>query len=237
MDALSVDPVDILAFGPHPDDIEVGIGGVVAKHAARGHRVGLCDLTAGELGSNGTVEQRLAEGEAARAVLGAAWRVNLRLPDRAINSDREHIRVVTGVIRRARPRVVAAPYWSDRHPDHVNACTLIVEAVLNAGLRRYEAGGEAWKVQRLCHYFLNEAAAPSFLVDVSDQYELKQRALACHSTQFSSQALATRPNVTRFLQLIESRDAHFGAQIGVAHAEGLVTKRLPVASDLIDGLT
>jgi bacillithiol biosynthesis deacetylase BshB1 len=162
--------------------------------------------------------------------------VNLRLPDRAINSELGHIRTVTGIIRRARPRVVAAPYWSDRHPDHVNACTLIVEAVLNAGLRRYAAEAEPWKVQRLCHYFLNEAAAPSFVVDVSDQYALKQRALACHATQFSSEALATRPNVTRFLQLIESRDANFGAQVGVAYAEGLVTKRLLVASDLIDGL-
>ena len=82
-----ISPVDVLAVGPHPDDIEIGIGGLVAKHAALGHRVGLCDLTAGEMSSNGTVEERLAEAETARAVLGAAWRVNLRLPDRAIGSS------------------------------------------------------------------------------------------------------------------------------------------------------
>src|SRR5215216_4636282 len=117
-ETVSVTPVDLLAIGPHPDDIEIGIGGTIAKHAASGHRVGLCDLTAGEMGSNGTVEVRLAEANAAQVVLGALWRVNLRLPDRAIGTDRSHLIAVVELIRRARPRVVAIPYWSDRHPDH-----------------------------------------------------------------------------------------------------------------------
>src|SRR5215216_3410109 len=115
-ETVSVTPVDLLAIGPHPDDIEIGIGGIVAKHAALGLHVGLCDLTAGEMGSNGTVEERLAEGEAARIILGADWRVNLRLPDRAIGSDATHSRKIASLVRRARPRVVALPYWSDRHP-------------------------------------------------------------------------------------------------------------------------
>src|SRR5688572_31777845 len=88
------DPLDLLAIGPHPDDIEIGIGGLVAKHTALGHRVGMCDLTAGEMGSNGTVDERLAEAESARQVLGASWRVNLRLPDRAIGRDESHTRAV-----------------------------------------------------------------------------------------------------------------------------------------------
>ena len=116
-----MEPVDLLVFGPHPDDLEIGLGGTIARHTAAGFRVGLCDLTAGEMGSNGTVEERLAEAEAARAVLGAAWRVNLHLPDRAIDSDREHIRVAARTIREAQPRTVAVPYWSDRHPDHVES--------------------------------------------------------------------------------------------------------------------
>ena len=111
-------PVDVLAIGPHPDDIEIGIGGLVAKHVALGHQVGLCDLTAGEMGSNGTVAERLAEADAACDVLGAAWRVNLRLPDRAIGRDAEQMRAVASLVRRAQPRVIAIPYWSDRHPDH-----------------------------------------------------------------------------------------------------------------------
>src|SRR5262245_28545352 len=117
-----MEPVDLLVFGPHPDDIEIGLGGTVAKQAALGHRVGLCDLTAGEMGSNGTIEERMAEAESARSVLGAAWRVNLRWPDRAIGQNADHVRAATTLIRRVRPRAVAVPYGQDRHPDHVAAC-------------------------------------------------------------------------------------------------------------------
>ena len=224
---IDVSPVDVLAFGPHPDDLEIGVGGILARHAAQGHRVGLCDLTAGEMGSNGTVEERIAEAEAARAVLGAAWRVNLRLPDRALGTDVEHARTVARVIRSARPRTVLAPYWSDRHPDHVAASALITEGAFSSGLRRYAAGGEAWKPEWVCYYFINDSAPPSFVVDVSEQYEIKRRALACHASQFRPQgtdAVSTRLTSNRFAQLIESRDAQFGAVAGVAFAEGIVVK-------------
>ena len=235
---MTVDPVDLLAIGPHPDDIEIGIGGIVAKHAALGHRVGLCDLTAGEMGSNGTVEERLAEAEAARAVLGAAWRVNLRLPDRAIGSSPDHQRLVAGLVRSARPKVVAIPYWSDRHPDHVAASHLLTEGVFSAGLRRYQADGDAWKPESICYYFINDMAVPSFVVDVSEHYETKRRALACHVTQFqpsNADAVATRLTSVRFRQLVESRDAQFGASAGVAFAEGIVVKQPLVRADLLDG--
>jgi bacillithiol biosynthesis deacetylase BshB1 len=228
--------VHLLAIGPHPDDIEIGIGGTVAKHAALGHRVGLCDLTAGEMGSNGTVEERLAEAEAASKVLGAAWRINLRLPDRAIGRDAEHVRTVAGLVRQARPRVVALPYWEDRHPDHVAASAVTAEGVFSAGLRRYPAEGAAWKPDSICYYFINDSAAPSFVIDVSDHYETKRRALACHATQFrpaGSDAVATRLTSTRFQQLIESRDAHFGALAGVAFAEGFVVKQPVVRPHLL----
>lgn len=233
---MTIPPVDMLAIGPHPDDIEIGIGGIVAKHAALGHRVGLCDLTAGEMGSNGTVEERLAEAEAARAVLGAAWRVNLRLPDRAIGSSPDHQRLVAGLVRSARPKVVAIPYWSDRHPDHVAASHLLTEGVFSAGLRRYQADGDAWKPESICYYFINDMAVPSFVVDVSEYYETKRRALACHVTQFqpsNSDAVATRLTTVRFRQLVESRDAQFGASAGVAFAEGIVVKQPLVRPHLL----
>ena len=233
---MTISPVDMLAIGPHPDDIEIGIGGIVAKHAALGHRVGLCDLTAGEMGSNGTVEERLAEAEAARAVLGAAWRVNLRLPDRAIGSSPDHQRLVASLVRSARPKVVAIPYWSDRHPDHVAASHLLTEGVFSAGLRRYQADGDAWKPESICYYFINDMAAPSFVVDVSEYYETKRRALACHVTQFqpsNSDAVATRLTSVRFRQLVESRDAQFGASAGVAFAEGIVVKQPLVRPHLL----
>ena len=116
-----MDPVDLLVFGPHPDDIEIGLGGTIAKLAAMGHRVGLCDLTGGEMGSNGTVPERLAEAEAARQVLGATWRLNLRWPDRGIGRDDDHRRRAAALVREARPRAVALPYWADRHPDRREA--------------------------------------------------------------------------------------------------------------------
>ena len=231
----SVARVDLLAFGPHPDDIEIGIGGLVARHVRLGFSVGLCDLTAGEMGSNGTVDERLQEAEAARGVLGALWRVNLRLPDRALGHDVAHARAVATLVRRARPRTVAVPYWSDRHPDHVAASQLLTDGVFNAGLRKYAAEGDAWKPEWVCYYFINDAAPPSFVVDVSDDYEVKRRALACHRTQFTpsaASAVPTRLTSTRFTQLIESRDAQFGALAGVAFAEGIVVKDPIVRGDL-----
>jgi N-acetylglucosamine malate deacetylase 1 len=232
-----MDPVDLLVFGPHPDDIEIGLGGTVAKHAARGHRVGLCDLTAGEMGSNGTVEERLAEAESARAVLGAAWRVNLRWPDRAIGAQQEHVRSAAALIRRVRPRAVAVPYESDRHPDHVAASRVLTDAVFNSALRRYDADAvhEAWRPDWICYYFINDSTTPTFVVDVSEYYETKRRALACHASQFGATtagAVATRLTSPLFQQLVESRDAQFGALAGVSYAEGVIVKQPVVRPDL-----
>ena len=221
-----MDFVDLLVFGPHPDDIEIGLGATVARHVALGFRVGLCDLTAGEMGSNGTVEERLVEAEAARAVLGARWRHNLRWPDRAIGGVPAHAHAAVELIRRVRPRTVALPYWSDRHPDHAAASHVLTEAVFNSGLRRYEVDGDPWTPESVCYYFINDSATPSFVIDVSEYYEIKRRALACHATQFqpARDAVATRLTSPRFRQLVESRDAQFGALAGVAFAEGVVVK-------------
>ncbi len=232
----SLSPVDLLAVGPHPDDIEIGIGGLVAKHVALGHQVGLCDLTAGEMGSNGTVTERLAEADAACDVLGAAWRINLRLPDRALGRDTDQMRAIAGLVRKAQPRVIAVPYWSDRHPDHVAASNLLTEAIFSAGLRKYEADGDTWKPESVCYYFINDAVAPSFVVDVSEHYDTKRRALGCFVSQFRPTepgAVATRLTSTSFTQLIESRDAQFGALVGVAYAEGIVVKHPVVRPHLL----
>jgi N-acetylglucosamine malate deacetylase 1 len=219
--------VDLLVFGPHPDDLEIGLGGTIAHHAARGLRVGLCDLTAGEMGSNGTVEERLAEAEAARVVLGAAWRENLKWPDREIGKHPGHLDQAVAFLRRHQPRAVAVPYWSDRHPDHVAASAVLTEAVFNAGLKRYKPEQPAWKPEWVCYYFINDGDRPSFVIDVSAHYEQKRRALDCHVSQFrrpGEGAAATRLNTPLFRQLIESRDAQFGALAGVTWAEGFVVR-------------
>jgi N-acetylglucosamine malate deacetylase 1 len=228
--------VDLLVFGPHPDDLEIGLGGTIARHVALGLTVGLCDLTAGEMGSNGSVDDRLAEAEAARKALGAAWRENLRWPDRRIGKDPAHLEQAVAFIRRHRPRTVALPYWSDRHPDHVGASEVLTEAAFNSGLRRYAAEGDAWKPDWICYYFINDSAPPSFVIDVSDCYQRKQEALECHASQFQRAtpgATATRLNTPIFRQLIESRDAQFGALAGVRWAEGIVVREPIVRASLI----
>jgi bacillithiol biosynthesis deacetylase BshB1 len=231
-------PLDLLVFGPHPDDLEIGAGGAIARHAASGLSVGLCDLTAGEMGSNGTPPERLKEAEAAREVLGAAWRENLHWPDRRIGKDPAHLDQAVAFIRRHQPRTVAVPHWSDRHPDHVAASEVLTEAVFNAGLRRYRSEGDAWRVDWICYYFINNSTEPSFLIDVSDTYEQKRRALDCHVTQFQAEAnrAATRLNTPLFRQLIESRDAQFGARAGVRWAEGFVVREPLLRTNLLKGL-
>lgn len=234
-DSQPVAPVDLLVFGPHPDDIEIGIGGVVAHHAALGHRVGLCDLTRGELGTNGTPDQRMQEAEEAGVVLGATWRVNLRWPDGGIDGTPEQLRSAAALIRQAQPRTVVLPYWRDRHPDHVAASEVLTRAAFKSRLRRYEADGAPWTGGWICYYCINDDARPSFTIDVSAHYETKRRALACHRSQFQAttpDAQQTRLTSPRFQQLIESRDAHLGALAGVAFAEGLIVREPLVRDDV-----
>lgn len=233
--------VDLLVFGPHPDDLEIGLGGTIAVHAARGVRVGLCDLTRGELGSNGTPEEREAEAEAARAVLGATWRLNLHWPDGGIAGTDAQVADVVRLLRECRPRTVALPYWDDRHPDHRAASDVLTRAIFKSGLRRFRVPGVsgsseagAWRPDWICFYFINDSVPPSFVIDVSAEYQRKRDALACHRTQFTPEAggVATRLTSPRFRQLVESRDAHLGALAGVAFAEGLLVREPLIRPDL-----
>ena len=214
-------------FGPHPDDIEIGLGGTVARHTAAGHHVALCDLTRGELSSNGTVEQRQVEATLAAQVLGVDSRENLGWPDGAIAATPAMIRSAVDVIRRHRPRTVAIPYWDDRHPDHMAASHVLRVAAFSSALRRYETDRDPWRPDWLCYYFINDDAPPSFVVDVSAHYRKKREALECYGSQFAptgEDTVATRLTSATFSQLIESRDARFGALAGVAFAEGFVVR-------------
>jgi bacillithiol biosynthesis deacetylase BshB1 len=230
--------VDLLVFAPHPDDAEIGMGATIAKHAAGGRSVGICDLTAGELGSNGTPDDRRREAEAAARVLGVAWRENLRWPDGGLELRDELVRAGAAFIRKHRPKAIALPYWDDRHPDHVASSRTLTVAAFRAGLRRFDAGsGDApHRPEWLCYYFINDAAEPSFVVDVSAHYAKKREALGCFATQFSpagGDAVATRLTASTFMQLVESRDAQFGARAGVAFAEGFIVREPVVREGLL----
>jgi N-acetylglucosamine malate deacetylase 1 len=242
--AMPLETVDLLVIGPHPDDIEIGFGGAVALHVARGFTVGLCDLTRGELGSNGTVEERLAEAEAARVVLGAAWRINFGWADGGLYDAPEQVHDVVRLVRTVRPRAVAIPYWQDRHPDHRAASEALSRALFKCGLRRFVLPADdpgaplgAWRPDRLCYYFINDDAPVSFGLDVSAVYEKKREALDCHRTQFAPAdpgSVATRLTAPSFRQLIESRDALLGARTGVAFAEGVVLREPLLCGTLFD---
>ena len=235
--------IDLLAFGPHPDDIEIGLGGTIARYAAEGRSVVLIDLTRGELGSNGTPAERQTEATAAARVLGASIRENLGWPDGGFATTEEFVRSAVDAIRRHKPRTVAVPYWHDRHPDHVRASEVLSSAAFTSALRRYETDREAWRADWVCYYFINDGATPSFVIDVSAHYEKKQAALDCYRSQFGDQwsraqkdpadigdvaaagdVTATRLNAPTFRRLIESRDAQFGARAGVLFAEGIVVR-------------
>jgi N-acetylglucosamine malate deacetylase 1 len=242
--STEMDPVDLLVFGPHPDDIEIGFAGTIAVHTARGLRVGLCDVTRGELGSNGTPEERVAEAEAAARVLGVSWRRNLEWPDGGIVGSDEQIASAVRLIRQCRPRTIALPYWDDRHPDHRAASEVLTRAAFKAALRRFDAGGDeadaAWRADWVCYYFINDAADVSFAIDVSAHYALKRQALACHRSQFAplgAGSVATRLTVPGFSQLIESRDAHLGALAGVSYAEGVIVREPVLRPDVMKGGT
>lgn len=230
--------VDLLAFGPHPDDVELGMGGTLAKLAAAGRKTAIIDLTRGEMGSNGTPEARTAEGERAARILGCAWRRNLGLPDRGLDHRApEQLHAIVSVIRRLRPTAVAINWGEDRHPDHVAAHLLLKEALFTAGLRRYETDAQAFRPAKLLYYFINDEREPSFLVDITPFHEKKLESLFAHRSQFEAQseeAVPTRLNRSVGLPyLVESRDRLFGARAGVQYAEGFLLPQPLLVEDIL----
>ncbi|WP_418792059.1 bacillithiol biosynthesis deacetylase BshB1 [Phosphitispora sp. TUW77] len=229
------DQIDIIAFGAHPDDVEIGAGGLLAKEAARGYRVGIVDLTKGEMGTRGTPDIRIEEAQKAAEILGAEWRINLEMPDGNITVDHENVMKAARVIRTYRPKVIIAPYWDDRHPDHVNTSLLVTEAHFKAGLRKLEPEMEAFRPNIIIYYFLNRMEGFSFIVDVSEYYAQKQEAVNAHYSQFGDAGLKPLAilGVKAPLQFIESRDRFQGSQIGVAYGEAfLVRSPVPLEDPL-----
>ena len=218
--------LDILIFGAHADDAEIGMAGTIYKHTSAGLSVGICDLTEAEMSSNGTVELRKQEAEEASRVLRLAVRSNLGLPDRGLFVTPENIEKVTAEIRRHSPSIVFAPYWEDRHPDHVAASRLVEEAVFNAKLRRYLPETPAVKVDQLFFYFINDMGKADLIVDVTEFYGMKEEALACYRSQFSKDdpdAVST-PLTEGYVERVRSRDALLGQRMLIPYAEGFATK-------------
>ncbi|MEI7024518.1 bacillithiol biosynthesis deacetylase BshB1 [Paenibacillus sp. y28] len=224
----SVNSLDILVFGAHPDDAEIGMGGTIAKHSRAGYKIGICDLTFAEMSSNGDIETRKLEAARASEILGLAARTNLGLPDRGLRAEAAVIERITNEIRKFRPRIVFAPYWQDRHPDHVACSHLVQEAIFNAKLRRYIPDTTAHTVEQNYFYFINDVYEAGLIVDVTGCYEQKRQALKAYGTQFEAAAagndFVTTPINQGYLERVEMRDRLLGQKRSMEFAEGFVTK-------------
>lgn len=215
-------PLQILAIGAHPDDVEISCGGTLALAARQGLAVGVLDLTRGELSTNGTVEERAAEAAEAARVLGIAARQNAGLPDGGIDSrDPEQTRSVVRILRALRPSLLLTHAPRDRHPDHVEASRLLDRAWYLAGLRRFDDAGAPHRAEGRYYFASRVGFSPTFVVDITPVWEEKRRAILAHRTQVS-RGTATRStplNDPDFLSRIEARARHFGGQIGARYGE------------------
>jgi bacillithiol biosynthesis deacetylase BshB1 len=221
-------PIDLLAVGSHPDDVEISCGGTLALASAQGLTVGILDLTRGEMATNGTPEVRAAEAEAAARELGVRGRWNAGLPDGGIEShDPAHIRTVVRWIRTLRPSIVFVHFPEDRHPDHVQASQLVDRASYLAGLRRYDAEGEPFRPAARYHYASRVGFTPTLVVDVTETWDRKMASILAHKSQVLREAPDTRNtalNDPSLLKRIEARAMHYGGMIGVRFGEPLHSK-------------
>jgi len=217
--------VDVLAIGAHPDDVEVGIGGLVRKLTLAGRRVGILDLTQGEMGSRGSIDERKREASEAARILGVAERENACLPDGALANTSEMQRALVPILRRFRPHVLLAPYDNDRHPDHTAAHALVRDANYFAGLMRIESDAPAHRAPVVYYYRVyGETTAPQFVVDISNEFEAKLDALRAYRSQFFNPDYKGAPTYVsseQFWESIRVKAAYWGKSIGVTYGEPL----------------
>ena len=225
--------LDILVFAAHPDDAELSCSGTIISHVNKGKKVGIVDLTRGELGTRGTPEVREKEAAAASGVMGLTVRENLGFRDGFFVNDEAHQLEVVKMIRKYRPSIVLANAIEDRHPDHGRASRLISEAVFISGLKMVRtvsgtSGQEPWRPSAVYHYIQSVFITPDFVVDVSDAWDKKMEAIRCFGSQFfdpNSKEPETYISSPEFLKMLESRGKELGHAIGVKYGEGFTKER------------
>jgi len=235
--------LDILAIGAHPDDVELGCGATLAKEIANGKKVGIIDLTRGELGTRGSAEKRDQEAAKAAEILGLEVRENLKFEDGFFTNDREHQLAVIKMIRKYQPDIVLCNAIYDRHIDHGKGSKLVSDACFLSGLRKIETevngvNQEAWRPKNVYHYIQWENVTPDFVVDVSGFIEKKVAAVLAYDSQFydpKSNDPETAISNPTFLESVSYRAKDLGMLVGVDHAEGFTTERF-LAVDTLDSL-
>jgi len=240
-------PLDILALAAHRDDVEQTCGGTLLKMAERGHRTGILDLTQGEMGTRGTAEDRAREAEEAAKILRVSWRRALDIPDGRVENTWENRLKVARVIREQRPRVVILPYWQGRHPDHYTCSTLGYEACFLAGLAKLESGvarapspansDDRLKPHRpfkIIYATLYYDVRPTFVVDITEQFEARLASLLAYKSQFSDQEAGKDifPAQAEIRARIEAMARFYGMMAGVTYAEPFLQKEVALVEDV-----
>lgn len=237
--------LDILAIGVHPDDVELACAGTLLAHIALGKKVGILDLTEGEMGTRGTPEGRLEEAKASAEILGLSVRENASMSDVFFQNNSGHQLQLIHYIRKYRPDVVLANAINDRHPDHARAAELIRDSCFYSGLRKIETldsegnPQEAWRPKQVFHFVQDRYIKPDFIVDITPYWAKKREAILAFKSQFfvpEYQATSTEPqsyiSTPDFLNFLEARAAEFGHAIGVKYGEGFTSDRALGVSDL-----
>ena len=242
-------PLDILAIAAHRDDVEQTCGGTLLKAAQRGQHIGILDLTQGEMGTRGTAEDRAREADEAAKILGVNWRRALGIPDGRVENTWENRLKVASVIRETRPRVVILPYWKGRHPDHYTASVLGYEACFLAGLAKLEVRGQAASASKgkdgdsfaphrpfkIVYATLYYDIRPSFVVDISAQFEAKFASILAYRSQFSDQEAGKDlfPAQAEIRSRVEAMARFYGMLGGVTYAEPFLQKEVGLVEDLL----
>ena len=230
--------LDLLAIGPHPDDVELTSGGTLLKMAQGGYRTGILDLTQGETGTRGTPETRLREAARAAKILRVKIRRNLGLPDARLETHEEYKKAIAAIIRELQPRTVILPYWDGRHPDHYTAAKLGYEACFLAGLKNYPLEGAAFRPYKILYAAAYADVRPTFAVDITSQFATRRRAILAYRSQFRPPAKDRRSKVFLPFDELEERmnhqARHYGRMIGVRYAEGFVIKEVMSVDDVVE---
>jgi len=222
--------LDLLVFAAHPDDAELSCSGTIVSHIAKGKKVGIIDLTQGELGTRGTAHTRKQEAEEATRIMGLHLRQNLNFADGFFRNDKEHQLAIINKIREFQPEVVLTNAITDRHPDHAKAAELLRDACFLAGLLKIETELPAYRPKHLYHFIQDRYITPDFVVDISDFWEIKKKAILAYKTQFNAPLNDSEPqtyiSTPEFFEFIEARAKEFGHQIGVKYGEGFTKTRM-----------
>lgn len=233
--------LDILVFAAHPDDAELSCSGTIVKHIKKGYKVGIVDLTQGELGSRGTVETRKAEAENSKKILGLSVRENLKLKDGFFEINEPTKLLVAKAIRKYQPEIILANAPEDRHPDHGRASKLIYESCFISGLQKIElldetgTSLEKWRPKNLFYYIQDRYLKPDFAVDITEEWSKKLQSIKAFETQFFNPSMdgpVTPISTEGFWHFLEARARDFGRDINAEFAEGFINSKLTGVSDL-----